>query len=324
MNTPRNAGRFAAVALVAAGVALWSGCSSATDPWAGVAGPPRVLVSFPPLDSFVKNVAGDRAGVLCLCTNVGPHDYQYNVHDTLLLKGADLFVANGLGLDDGFTDKMHESCGNPRLKYLKLGKNFKAEELLAGGEHVCANPNHKHDGDHDPHLWLGVPEAIKMVEGVRDALKNADSAHAAEYEKNAAAYVERLRKLHEDGKASLKDKQSRNLVTMHGSLGYFCRSFGVNVVGTVQSQPGVEPDPKKLAELVHLCKNEKVRVIAVEPQYPENTAARALRDELKKDGHEAVLVVLDPMETASVADLGADYYARTMGRNLDNLAKHLR
>src|SRR4051812_22183286 len=76
----------------------WSGCSPVPSPWEGKARPERVVVTFPPLLSFVRGVAGDHAAIVCLCTDKGPHHYEYDVRDAILLRDADLFFANGLGL----------------------------------------------------------------------------------------------------------------------------------------------------------------------------------------------------------------------------------
>jgi ABC-type Zn uptake system ZnuABC Zn-binding protein ZnuA len=71
------------------------GCAKMPDPWLEVPGKLKVLVSFPPLYSMVKSIAGDRAAVISLCTTTGPHDYAFNAKDTILLRKADLFFYNG-------------------------------------------------------------------------------------------------------------------------------------------------------------------------------------------------------------------------------------
>src|SRR3954454_17736374 len=77
------------------------GCSKARDPWASAApGHKRVLASFAPLYCFAVNVAGEHATVLCLTTAEGPHDYRATHTDALKVAGADLYLHNGLGLDD--------------------------------------------------------------------------------------------------------------------------------------------------------------------------------------------------------------------------------
>ena len=78
--------------------------------------------------------------------------------------------------------------------------------------------DHTHEHATDPHVWLGIEHAVKQVEGIRDALKDADPAHlearmapetpafeavradvlsawlADQRKANNAAYLQRLRK----------------------------------------------------------------------------------------------------------------------------------
>lgn len=312
-------------ALLLALIGVMGGCAKFPDPWEGKGGPPRVLVSFPPLYCFVKNVAGDHAGIISLCTTTGPHHYQPNVQDNLFVKDADLFLGNGLTLDEHFTGFIKPT---PRLRCVNLGDVLPHKLLLhtgeEGREHVHADGTVCTHGEHDPHVWLGIPQAIAMVERIRDELKQVDPVHAADYETNAAAYVEKLKKLHQDGKKLLAGKKDRKLITFHESLGYFASkdSFDLNVVDVIMAGPGDEPTSPRLARLVDKVKSEKVRVLAVEPQYPQGTSAHVLLTELKKKGAEDVtLVEIDPLETATQTELqDPDWYLRKMRQNLEKLA----
>src|SRR5690349_3267839 len=82
-------------------------CSKAPDPWAGEVVEKRVVVTVPPLYSFVRGVAGDRAAIKCLCTTTGPHDYQTDFRDSRLMDTADVVFAVGLQLDDVFAESLH-------------------------------------------------------------------------------------------------------------------------------------------------------------------------------------------------------------------------
>src|SRR5437016_4510309 len=87
--------------LLLAGLTSLAGCGRAPDPWAKASGDgPRVLVSFPPLYCFTKNVAGDHARVISLLSTQEPHGYSPNLTEGLKARKADLFIINGLGLDD--------------------------------------------------------------------------------------------------------------------------------------------------------------------------------------------------------------------------------
>ncbi len=128
------------IVVTAASVTSLTGCSSHPDPWEKLPGPPRVVVSIPPLYSFVKQVGGERVGVISLCTTKGPHAYTPDTRDSLLLRKADLLLGIGLELDERFLNKLKHDSGNAKLKYVELGESDGMDEKLihlekkSGGE----------------------------------------------------------------------------------------------------------------------------------------------------------------------------------------------
>jgi ABC-type Zn uptake system ZnuABC Zn-binding protein ZnuA len=319
----RTAATIGGLAVLAGVVALgFSGCSNAVDPWKDAAGPPRVVVTIAPLYSFVKAVGGDRVGVKCLCLDKGPHHFTYDVRDAQLLQGADLFLAVGLTLDDHFADKLAAQAANPRLRYVRLGKLL-PDKLLIKLAKPIDHGDHQHTG-FDPHVWLGIEQAVAMVRQIRDELTRADPAGEEVYSANAEKYAKALRKLHGAGKEMLAKKSNKRLITFHESLAYFARSFGLQIVDVIQFDPGGSVSPVHLRELIALCKKDPVGAIAVEPQYPKYTSAVALQKELGST--KVPLVEVDPLETADkdqLIDQGADWYLFRMRANLKALADHL-
>jgi zinc transport system substrate-binding protein len=304
-----------------------AGCGGSAPEWPDRPGP-KVMASFPPLYCFAQNVAGDDAVVKTAMSNQGPHHFDPKPSDARRITQADLFVINGLGLDEMIAQKMKGGSGNLDLKIVNLGERFQEHELEEGG--ACLHDHghgHAHAHEHalDPHVWLGIGHAVKQVEGIRDALKEYDPAHAADYDRRAAEYVARLRKIEADGKEMLKDKKNRKFVTFHGSLTYFAKTFDLEIADIIQKVAGQEPTAKELTKLVEACKANKVRVIAVEPQYSGQSSAQRILDELKRQGVEdPVLVEIDPLETAQDADLSAEWYEKKMRDNLRNLAGALK
>jgi zinc transport system substrate-binding protein len=327
MFTRRNV--MSLLFLFGVGTVAWvAGCSPAPDPWAGKP-TPHILVSVPPLYSFAKSVAGEHGDVKCLCTITGPHHYEYSTTDLRTLRGATRFFSVGLTLDDKFSDAMMTATNTNADVHVELGDKLTHKLPLRGKEanhHDGKDQHgHEHHGDFDPHVWLGTPQAIEMVEQIRDELKKVDPANAADYDKNAAAYIKELQKLHDDGVALLKDKKNKKIISFHESLGYFAKEFDIEIVDVIEDFPGHESDVKKINQLIRECKDNDVRVIAVEPQYPTTTAAGTLLDRLKEEGKSNVkLVEIDPLETAKENELSADLYTKTMRENLKQLADNLR
>jgi ABC-type Zn uptake system ZnuABC Zn-binding protein ZnuA len=314
-----------------------SGCGRSTDPWEGETGSPKVVVTIAPLYSFVQGVAGKQAAVKCLCTTTGPHHYTADTRHAHMLEKAALVFSIGLTLDDTkLADPLVALSRRKDLVHVKLGEKLPKNMLrdMEGDhdhEHKAGKGDHHHHdhGKTDPHVWLGIPEAIKMVEIIRDELVKKDEAHAGEYKKNAEKYIESLKTLQEDGKKMLADKKVKRIISFHDSLGYFARSFDIKIADVIELGPGDEPTAKHLADLVEQCrdKDNPVGAITVEPQYPKSSSAAIVQKELKAKGITIDLVTVDPLETADPTELkneGAKWYEARIQQNLKALADVLK
>jgi ABC-type Zn uptake system ZnuABC Zn-binding protein ZnuA len=301
-----------------------AGCGDSGPDWPERPGP-KVVVSFPPLYCFAANVGGDEVSVKSVMSSQGPHHFDPKPADARLLSKADLFVVNGLTLDERIAEKMTAAAGSKTLKLVNLGDRFHINELEMGACEHEGGDHHHHSHATDPHVWLGPDMAIRQVEGIRDALKEVDPSRAAGYDSRAAEYVAKIRQIKADGLAKLAGKADRKIVTFHGSLAYFAREFKIDVVEVIQKNPGQEPSAAALKKLVDVCVEKKVRVIVGDPQYSGQGSARRVLSELKAKGiADAVLVEIDPLETAPPTELNAGWYDEKMRDNLDKLARELR
>jgi zinc transport system substrate-binding protein len=307
------------IALVA-----FPGCGGGDPVWDANRPGPKVVVSFAPLYCLAANVAGPDAHVKNVMTTTGPHDFNPTDNDARLLAKADLLLINGLELDNALAETLKRGSGNRNLAILDLGKSIPESQLLQG---ECHHDHHGHDKPHshgiDPHVWLSPEMAVLMTQAIRDKLIEMDPSHADGYQQRAADYIAKLQSLHADGKAMLKDKKDRKVVTFHEALNYFARSFDLKIAGVVQKKPGVEPNVDEIRELVKMCEKEQVRLIAVEPQYGRDSSAKAILDELRRSKTanlaDAALVELDPLETVSPSALSPDWYEKKLRSNLEAL-----
>lgn len=329
---------FVSLSLLAvAGVSLLAaGCpnGSTPDPWAEAGTKPKVLVSFAPLYSFAASVAGPDAEVKCLLTTTGPHHHgDATSRQIELARGANVIFINGLGLEDegdGIIPKLQKVAANPNWNVVNLGQKINPEWLMEGEcLHDHSKPHAEHEHGTDPHVWLSVRCAKVMVEGIRDELKRLDPAHADGYESRAAAYLKKLDRLEADGKAMLAKKEEKWIVSFHESLNYFSKTYGLEVAGVIEVNPGQEPSEKQLKAIIKKCTNPHApaRVIAVEPQYPTRSSAAKVRDALRglpENPVDAEFAEVDPLETCDEADLSPDLYEKVMRKNLAELARVLR
>lgn len=306
------------------------GCAKVPDYWSEAKpGQKKVLVSFPPLYCIAHAVAGDDAYVLCLTTD-GVHEHEKTLSDLHKLNKADLYIYNGLTLDNDFSDKLLRNRSNKTLATLEVGAVLENKDAsLAEEDKVIRHGKIKH-GNHyhndDPHFWLSPKAAMHVPEIIAAKLAEVDPDHAGGYQKRAAGFVKELQELQNHGEAAFKDKKNRQFITMHDSFKYFAKAFKLDNDKSVQDFPGEDPDAGRLAELVREIKAKDIRIIAGEPQFAI-VVPQAIQRSLKRDGFALAIIELDPLETAPVPNgrVNPDprYYFDKMRANIDTLAKAL-
>ena len=119
---------------------------------------------------------------------------------------------------------------------------------------MARKAHHHHEGGMDPHVWLSIPNAEKMVANITAALERKDPAGAAAYRKSAEAYRARLIDLDDRFRAGLSGCRQR--LFLHGghyAFGYLARQYGLTYVSAYAVSPDAEPTSKKMIELIIRC-----------------------------------------------------------------------
>lgn len=286
-------------------------------PAAASAAPLRVLASFLPAYLFAANVASGVPGVtveLLLPAELGcPHDYALTPSDLKKIASADLFVANGMGMEEFLGDPVRKA--NPRLRIVETASSVTPLRGRGGGEE--RHGGHGHDrghGDVNPHTWVSPKNAVLQVRAVEKALREASPGDGERFRANADAYVRRIESLHREYAEASRAFRKRNIVTFHNVFDYLARDYGLAVVGKVESVPGQEPSAGEIRKLVRTIRDKGVPVLFAEPQYPQRIA-----DVIAREAGIRVRV-LDPVATGSTAP---DAYEKAMRRNLATLEEAL-
>lgn len=258
----------------------------------------RVLASFLPIYLFAQNVAGEAPGVtveLMLPSMLGcPHDYALTPGDMRKIARADLFLANGRGMEDFLGPPIRRA--NPAIRVV---------------ETASAVPP---AGEENPHTWVSPRNAILQVRAIEQALAKASPGNAPVFRRNADAYIRRLEALVREFDEAAGRFRNRRIVTFHNVFDYLARDLNLTVVGHVEETPGQEPSAGEVAALVRRIRDTNASVLFAEPQYPIRLA-----ETIAKEAGIPVRT-LDPVATGSVSP---DAYEEAMRRNLAILAEVL-
>lgn len=277
----------------------------ALAPSAGAAEPLRVLTSFLPMEIFTRNVVGDTPGVTVdemLPASMGcPHDYALTPGDMKKIAAADLFIANGFGMEEFLGEPVRRA--NPAIRVVATARGVRPLREGRGGS-----------GDLNPHTWVSPRNAILQVREIEAALSAARPGLAGAFRRNADAYVFRLSALAAELDAAAKTFRRRDIVTFHNVFDYLARDLGLTVVGEIETAPGQEPSAGELRNLARTIRERKVPVVFSEPQYSPKLAEALAREA------GVPVRVLDPVATGSPAPTA---YEDAMRRNLSTLKEAL-
>lgn len=230
---------------------------------------------------IVRVVAGDRAEVKGIIgEGVDPHLYKPTSTDVKALQAADLIFYNGLMLEGKMGDVLVRLAGS--------GKKVVAvtEAILDQGDYVITD-----EAEHyDPHVWMDVQGWKKAVAVVERALSEHDSANAAHYRDNAAAYQEQLTKLDDYARASIATipEPQRVLVTAHDAFNYLSRAYGIEVRGVQGMSTESEAGVKDIETLVSFLVSRKIPAVFVESSVSDKNV-RALLEGAAAQGHTVVI-----------------------------------
>lgn len=265
---PQQAVALGLAALAALG-ALASGCAS--GPQVGK-GQIEVVATTTQIGDFVRQVGGHAVVVdQILRPNTDPHEYEPRPSDVVAAASAKLVFVNG--------DKLDEWIGN-----VVSDSGSDAEEVDLGAVVTDRLPGPSSGSEastYDPHWWHDPRNAEAAVREIARRLEAADPVHRREFERNARAYLAKLRAL-DAAIARCVDSvppSRRKLVTNHDAFGYFAKRYGIDVIGAVipSQTTQAQPSAKDLAALIELIEREHVEAV-----FPESAVSSKVAEQIAR------------------------------------------
>jgi zinc/manganese transport system substrate-binding protein len=242
---------------------LATGCGGASGKASGTI---AVVATTTQIGDWARAVGGPGVAVhQILQPNSNPHEYEPRPADIEATSGAPVVFENGDNLDGWMQKVLMEAGGNPRVIDLSA----------VVPEHQPGPSTGPETSAYDPHWWHDPRNAVAAVRAIRDALVQADPPHRATYERNAAAYIGKVRRLDRQIKACVATvpPRDRKLVTNHDAFSYFAHRYRITVAGAIipSQTTQAQPSAGETAKLIALIRKEHVRAI-----FPESSISPRL------------------------------------------------
>lgn len=188
------------------------------------------------------------------------HDYTLQVSQMRMVEGAQVLVMSGGGLEDFLGDLI---ATKSNVIDASSGVALYAPEHEEE-HHEEHEDEHHHHHDHDPHIWLSPENAKIMVQNICDGLSQQYPQNAEVFETNRDGLLSKLDDLQNYGTETLKELQTRNLITFHDGFHYFADSFDLHIVKAIEEEAGSETSAHDLIDLINIVETNHLPAVFTE------------------------------------------------------------
>jgi len=210
----------------------------------------NIVATLPWIGSIVKEIGVDKVNITALVKpNQDPHFIEAKPSMILLASKADILMYNGLDLEVGYLPLIINSSRNSRIQLGRKG-NFDCSRYIA--------PIERHQGDIDrsmgdvhpfgnPHYHLSPKNILNVAEGITQTLSDIDSDNGEFYKANFVSFKERLMERQKKWGDSLGGKK---FIAFHRYFEYLAEELGFQIVGYIESMPGIPPSSAHIERLI--------------------------------------------------------------------------
>ena len=234
----------------------------------------KVVTTFTVIQDIAQNVAGDAATVESI-TKPGAeiHEYEPTPKDIVKAQSADLILWNGLNLERWFE---------------RFFQNIKDKPAVVVTEGIT--PLSIYEGPYkdapNPHAWMSPSNALIYIENIKNALVKYDPQNADTYQKNAAAYAEKIKQLDKPLREKLAKipADQRWLVTSEGAFSYLAKDYDLKEGYLWPINAEQQGTPQQVRKLIDLVKKNHIPVVFSESTVSAKPAQQVAKESGAKYG----------------------------------------
>ena len=234
----------------------------------------KVVTTFTVIQDIAQNVAGNAATVESI-TKPGAeiHEYEPTPKDIVKAQSADLILWNGLNLERWFE---------------RFFQNIKDKPAVVVTEGIT--PLSIYEGPYkdapNPHAWMSPSNALIYVENIKNALVKYDPQNADTYQKNAAAYAEKIKQLDKPLREKLSQipADQRWLVTSEGAFSYLAKDYDLKEGYLWPINAEQQGTPQQVRKVIDLVKKNHIPVVFSESTVSAKPAQQVAKESGAKYG----------------------------------------
>ena len=246
-----------------------------------------LYVSILPLQSLVEGIVGEDFDIEVLVpAGASPETFEPTPRQFVGLNRAQLVF--NVGLIDFETTLLG-----------KMEQQEKVVDLSRGIDRIegtCSHGGHGHNHAHgvDPHVWTSPKALQKMAANAFEAIRKA-YPDSVKYETNYNRLQKELQALDARTAEKIARSSIEYFIVYHPALTYYARDYGLRQVAI--EADGKEPSARQLTAIIRQAREDGVRRIFYQKQFPASTVEVIARD------IDAEYVAIDPLDRDAIANI---------------------
>ncbi len=210
----------------------------------------KIVTSFYPMYIIAENLldgANNTELINMADLNVGClHDYTLTTEDMKKVENADIFIVNGLGMEN-FLDKVISS--NEDMYIIDSSTNI--QNLI------------KEENETNPHIWTSIDNYILQVKNISKELQNKDTSNAQIYKENEEKYIEKLENLKEEYLEELKKLEGQKAIILNESFEYLAQELKIEATTIKTDHEESTLSAETLKNIIDKAKKENIKIIII-------------------------------------------------------------
>ena len=259
----------------------------------------KIVTSFYPIYIMTENITEGAKNIELVNMadmNVGClHDYTLVTEDMKKVENADVFILNGLGMEN-FIDKIINSNNNLTLVDSSEG----IDNLIQEEEET------------NSHIWTSIDNYIVQVKNISKKLKELDEVNTEIYTENTDEYIQKLEELKEKFKNELRFLEGKKVVNLNEAFEYLGQELKLEMINVETKHEESTMSAEMLGNIISQVKQENIDIIFVDKNDNKSNAETIANETGAK---------IYELDSNLTGDIDKDAYIRAMEKNLETLKK---
>lgn len=239
----------------------------------------HVVTTYPYIASIVEQIGGNNVRIHPLADGEwDPHTILPKPSFIAHLRRAGLLIINGAQLEIGWLPPLMNQANNPKIAVgsrglLDLSRFVKLIDVPASVSraHGDIHP------DGNPHYYLDPHNIPLIANAIMEKLCELDGAGEDDYKKNTKIFMDKWESRLDQWEKALAEVKGITVIEYHKNYDYLLQRYGIQLLGTVESLPGIPPTSKHIETLEKKIEVSSVRFILQDVYNPDEASLHLAR-----------------------------------------------